>query len=184
MCRERKTIPLPKATRPVLLDSHRLEADPSHRPPKSKYRSFQSSFSSRIEGFSGLLRPLVMVSRGMMSWRHPTTYIYLTDSYNEVSKIFSKRGKTTYPIKSIVFIIKPSVGLTVLTSSFIIFFTMVVLPALSSPLEGYQHQIHQKRVYTYSIRIRISLSFNRAFLNIESILLAGLSEKCLFSCRR
>lgn len=40
----------------------------------------------------------------------------------------------THPIKSIVLIMKPSVGLTVVISSFMIFFTMVVLPALSRPL--------------------------------------------------
>lgn len=33
---------------------------------------------------------------------------------------------------------KPSVGLTLLTSSFMIFLTMVVLPALSSPLRSRQ----------------------------------------------
>ena len=34
-----------------------------------------------------------------------------------------------------VLIIKPSVGLTLFTSSFIIFLTIVVLPALSNPLQ-------------------------------------------------
>lgn len=42
--------------------------------------------------------------------------------------------KQTHPWKSIVLIINPNVGLTVVTSSFIICFTMVVLPALSNPL--------------------------------------------------
>jgi hypothetical protein len=34
-----------------------------------------------------------------------------------------------------VLIIKPSVGLTLFTSSFMIFFTIVVFPALSRPLQ-------------------------------------------------
>lgn len=40
----------------------------------------------------------------------------------------------TYPSYSIVLMMKPSVGLTLFTSSFMILFTMVVFPALSSPL--------------------------------------------------
>lgn len=44
------------------------------------------------------------------------------------------KNERTHPIKSIVLIIKPSVGLTVVTSSFMIRLTMVVLPALSRPL--------------------------------------------------
>lgn len=67
---------------------------------------------------------------------------------------------------------KPSVGLTLLTSSFMIFLTMVVFPALSSPLahmslvEGSEVGGHG----TYSIRTLISLSLSRAFLRIDSIL--------------
>lgn len=109
------------------------------------------------------------------SWRYSVTYIYSTDTYNGSVRIStSKKRKRAYPSKSIVFIINPSVGLTVLTSSFIIFFTMVVLPALSSPLRGNHISTPYVRidVCTYSIKILISLSFNRAFLNIESILLA------------
>jgi hypothetical protein len=43
-------------------------------------------------------------------------------------------SRTTHPSYSIVLIIKPSVGLTLLTSSPMIFFTIVVFPALSKPL--------------------------------------------------
>lgn len=42
-----------------------------------------------------------------------------------------------------VLMMKPKVGLTLLTSSFMILFTIVVLPLLSKPLYGYQ-QLHQK----------------------------------------
>lgn len=57
-------------------------------------------------------------------------------------------------------------------SSFIIFLTMVVLPALSRPLCRNQSPVvwSEAASATHSIRIRISLSFNRAFLNIDNIL--------------
>lgn len=65
----------------------------------------------------------------------------------------------------------PRVGLTVVTSSFMMRLTIVVLPALSRPLQCRQF------VYLgvielqdmYSISILISLSFSRAFRNIDSI---------------
>ena len=70
-----------------------------------------------------------------------------------------------------------------MTSSFIIFFTMVVFPALSSPLGRSAHIHHphnpsplKEAGDTYSIKMRISLSFNRAFLSIESILVVFLSD--------
>ena len=65
---------------------------------------------------------------------------------------------------------KPNVGLTLFTSSFMIFFTMVVFPALSRPLPQsiFSDAIAASR--TYSIKMRISLSFNRAFRNIDNIL--------------
>ena len=44
----------------------------------------------------------------------------------------------THPSYSMVFMMNPSVGLTVLTSSFISFLTIVVLPALSRPLRWHQ----------------------------------------------
>ena len=66
--------------------------------------------------------------------------------------------------------IKPNVGLTELTSSFMILLTIVVLPALSSPLSKFsrvgQYLTSHK---SYSIRILISLSFKRAFLRTESM---------------
>lgn len=51
-----------------------------------------------------------------------------------VGHLETGRSQSRYPRKSMVLMIKPNVGLTVLTSSFIIRLTMVVLPALSSPL--------------------------------------------------
>ena len=59
-----------------------------------------------------------------------------------VSVLVSSRLQNTtfaawgHPLKSIVLMINPRVGLTVLTSSFIILLTIVVLPALSRPLHA------------------------------------------------
>ena len=67
--------------------------------------------------------------------------------------------------------IKPRVGLTVFTSSPIIFLTIVVLPALSRPLQ--EHHVRVQRAIaiglTHSIRIRNSLSLSRAFRRMDSI---------------
>ena len=69
-----------------------------------------------------------------------------------------------------VFMMKPSVGLTVFTSSFINRLTIVVLPALSSPLRNHQQSwLNADFQSTNSIKILISLSFNRALRKIESI---------------
>lgn len=66
---------------------------------------------------------------------------------------------------------KPNVGLTVLTSSPKIFLTIVVFPALSKPLySSCKHMLASLLHVTYSIRIRISLSLRRAFLNIDNIM--------------
>lgn len=50
-----------------------------------------------------------------------------------------------------------------------IFLTIVVLPALSRPLSQVS-RFHQSGKRAYSIKIRISLSFNLAFRKIDSIL--------------
>ena len=50
-----------------------------------------------------------------------------------------------------------------------IFLTIVVLPALSSPLPHLSHCSLAAHNASYSIRIRISLSFNLAFRNIDNI---------------
>lgn len=68
-----------------------------------------------------------------------------------------------------VLMMKPKVGLTLFTSSSIIFLTIVVFPALSNPLPGCQKKPHQWVSATHSIRILISLSFRRAFRSIDSI---------------
>ena len=68
---------------------------------------------------------------------------------------------------------KPRVGLTLLTSSFMIFLTMVVFPALSSPLRNSNLVANYeswKMGETHNIKILISLSFNRAFRKIDNIL--------------
>lgn len=76
-----------------------------------------------------------------------------------------------YPWKSIVLMMKPSVGLTVVTSSFMILLTIVVFPALSSPLCPVSSVDDAGGIYeSYNIRIRISLSFSRAFRRMESMI--------------
>ena len=77
-----------------------------------------------------------------------------------------------YSLKSIVLMMKPSVGLTVVTSSFMIFLTIVVLPALSRPLEYPVGTIpHAGSIsMSYSNSILISLSFKRAFRSIDNII--------------
>lgn len=56
-----------------------------------------------------------------------------------------------------------------------IFLTMVVLPALSNPLREHVSESTQFLVIViYSIKIRISLSFNLAFRNIDNILLSDV----------
>lgn len=66
---------------------------------------------------------------------------------------------------------KPRVGLTVFTSSFIILFTIVVFPALSRPLPMFVSKLLRLRSkFTHSIKILISLSFSLAFRRIDSIL--------------
>lgn len=75
-----------------------------------------------------------------------------------------------HPSYSIVLMMNPSVGLTVFTSSFIIFFTIVVLPALSRPLSNVSTSATGDCYITYSIRILISLSFRRALRRIDNIL--------------
>jgi hypothetical protein len=66
----------------------------------------------------------------------------------------------------------PKVGLTVLISSFMILLTIVVLPALSSPLiRSVTAAAGALESVSYSINILISLSLSLAFLRIDSILI-------------
>lgn len=70
---------------------------------------------------------------------------------------------------------KPRVGLTVLTSSPIIFLTMVVLPALSRPLaqvsvsRPIEKSTKEGVQCSHSSSILSSLSFSLAFLSMDSI---------------
>ena len=68
--------------------------------------------------------------------------------------------------------IKPKVGDTLLTSSFMIRLTIVVLPALSRPLGPQLEGTDLVVAESYSIKIRNSLSFNLAFRRMDSILAA------------
>ncbi len=70
---------------------------------------------------------------------------------------------------------KPSVGLTVLTSSFMILLTIVVFPALSRPLFPSARPV-RRPTSTYSMSILISLSLSRAFLKIDSIFIIVMSD--------
>lgn len=82
-----------------------------------------------------------------------------------------------------VLMMNPRVGLTVLTSSFMILFTIVVLPALSKPLIDLSVICSCQLKLTHSISIRISLSFRRAFRRIDNILLDLLMSQLLFHCK-
>lgn len=97
------------------------------------------------------------------------------------------KGKKTHWSKSMVLMMKPRVGLTVEISSFMIFLTMVVLPALSIPLRkqvsvrGFiRTDTNNCKVLTatHSMRTLSSLSFRRAFRRIDSILLNVLLSLC------
>ena len=69
-----------------------------------------------------------------------------------------------------VLMMNPKVGLTVFTSSFINFFTIVVFPALSNPLPSCKlRNLFDSSSDSHSIKIRISLSFKRAFRRIDNI---------------
>jgi hypothetical protein len=72
-----------------------------------------------------------------------------------------------------VLMMKPSVGLTVLTSSFMIFLTMVVFPALSRPLirHSQRHSCSADGGKNYSINMRISLSLRRALRSMDSMMM-------------
>jgi hypothetical protein len=68
-----------------------------------------------------------------LATRQPVQYRCSACSFHGQSLI-AIHVTSTYPSYSIVLMIKPRVGLTLFTSSFMIFFTMVVFPALSNPL--------------------------------------------------
>ena len=77
-----------------------------------------------------------------------------------------------------VLMMKPRVGLTVLTSSPIILLTIVVLPALSRPLH---YRLATRPLLTrendmnaHSIKMRSSLSLSLAFRRMDSIFSAAL----------
>lgn len=78
------------------------------------------------------------------------------------------------PWKSMVLMMNPNVGLTVLMSSFMTRLTIVVLPALSRPLDTRDQQTPTRSsmisLLSHSIRIRISLSFSRAFRRMDNMM--------------
>lgn len=81
-----------------------------------------------------------------------------------------------------VLMMKPRVGLTVLTSSPMIFLTIVVLPALSRPLRLCERHANHVMVQhfmagAYSIKMRSSLSLSLALRRIESIAAAAAGSE-------
>jgi hypothetical protein len=77
--------------------------------------------------------PCTVSSRSVRANIEQVQYICSVCTYSSQRHVkFCERFP--YPSYSIVLMMKPRVGLTLLTSSFMIFFTMVVFPALSSPL--------------------------------------------------
>lgn len=93
-----------------------------------------------LEGFFGLRRPLELTDKrgsGKENIR-PVLQMFNLYLFTVSRSSAGPQDLISYPWKSIVLMIKPSVGLTVVTSSFMIRFTMVVLPALSRPLSGHQ----------------------------------------------
>lgn len=73
---------------------------------------------------------LAPATRGDQVWSIQIFNLYLVLS----AKLSTSGSLYTCPSYSIVLIMKPRVGLTLLTSSFMICFTIVVFPALSNPL--------------------------------------------------
>ena len=79
------------------------------------------------------LRPLVLSV--CVAAERKCSFAHMFSLYLHLSVTFWC-GKTErmYPSYSMVLMMNPSVGLTLFTSSFMIFFTIVVFPALSRPL--------------------------------------------------
>jgi hypothetical protein len=121
-------------------------------------QSFQSNSSSTTAASSGRRRPLQtwanyvsLVGKLQCCNRWGANMKRLTNiqlvsaaQKKNVSRLLHRRHlkghSLPYPSKSIVLIINPRVGLTVVTSSPMIRLTMVVLPALSRPLVFSPHQ--------------------------------------------
>lgn len=136
-------VPLQGADQLAPPDNPLHAVDRWHRQPKPKCRSFQSSFSNKSVVFFGRQHPLLAVSEGesgsRIRWlcsQMLSLYLNIVGSMASLSfsHFWNILGETN-PSKSIVLIINPKVGLTEVTSSFIIRFTIVVFPALSNPLE-------------------------------------------------
>lgn len=80
----------------------------------------------------------------------------------------------SYPSYSIVLMMNPSVGLTLFTSSFIIFFTMVVFPALSNPLCSQrccskQFQKHTQHQYSHFLVLQARFSQYRQHFKLATV---------------
>lgn len=144
------SVPLQEADPRAPVDNHQPGVDLWHRQPRLACQSFQNSFSSRIGVFFVLQHPLVLSVRFPRETRVSSQILSLY--LRRVSRARDINKMQNYPIKSIVLMINPRVGLTVVTSSFIIRLTMVVLPALSRPLQSLATRSERlARVHTASI---------------------------------
>lgn len=144
------SVPLQEADPRAPVDNRQPGVDLWHRQPRLACRSFQSSFSSRTGVSFVLQHPLVLSVRFPRETRIGSQMLSLYLRRVSRARDINKMGN--YPIKSIVLMINPRVGLTVVTSSFIIRLTMVVLPALSRPLQSLASRSERLvRVHTASI---------------------------------
>lgn len=146
-------------------DSPRCAVDQWHPRPRPAHLFSQSSSSSTTSASSGRRRPLKSLVTKRLQQSHLTNVKLVSVAPSAMLTHRKRREIIAHPSYSIVLMMKPSVGLTVLTSSPMILFTIVVLPALSSPRR----------------RIRISLSFSRALRRIESIVSVDELVCCFFS---
>ena len=87
----------------------------------------------------------------------------------------------THPSYSMVFMMNPSVGLTVFTSSFISFLTIVVLPALSRPLRWHKQSWLNNNVRPQTASIFSSLC---PLIGLCAILKAFYISRRLFQWTR
>lgn len=131
-------LPLRGAALPVPCGSRPFALGPWHRRPILGCRSSRSNSSSRSSASSGRQRPLCCgqpVSTGdVVEGDGTRTDVEFVACRHISARLPNIGAAATNPSYSMVLMMKPRVGLTLLMSSFMILLTMVVLPALSSPL--------------------------------------------------
>jgi hypothetical protein len=123
---------------------------------------------------SGHQHPLGRISHPFHARDEGHTDIELVPSAGVRHSKFTSTA-TPYPSKSIVLMMKPRVGLTVFTSSFMTLLTMVVLPALSSPLSEPSALDVMLVIYQYK-QLTASISSSLCLL---IVLFSKLTTLCL-----